>query len=58
MPTVEDILKTAIGEVGITEYPPNSNNVKYNTAFYGTAEAAYHRIAEQKSAYRKICDEH
>ncbi|MBQ1293166.1 MAG: CHAP domain-containing protein [Clostridiales bacterium] len=35
MPTVEDILKTAIGEVGITEYPPNSNNVKYNTAFYG-----------------------
>jgi len=35
MTTVEDILKTAISEVGVTEYPPNSNKVKYNTAFYG-----------------------
>ena len=35
MPTVEDILKTAENEVGVTEYPPNSNNVKYNTAYYG-----------------------
>ena len=34
MPTVEDILQTALGEVGITEYPANSNNVKYNTAYY------------------------
>lgn len=35
MPKVEDILKTAKAEVGITEYPPNSNNVKYNTEYYG-----------------------
>ena len=35
MPTVDDILQTALGEVGITEYPANSNNVKYNTAYYG-----------------------
>ena len=35
MLTVEDILKTALAEVGVTEYPPNSNNVKYNTAYYG-----------------------
>jgi len=35
MPTVQDIINTALGEVGVTEYPPNSNNVKYNTAFYG-----------------------
>ena len=35
MPTVQDIIKTALDEVGVTEYPPNSNNVKYNTAFYG-----------------------
>lgn len=37
MPKAEDILKKALEEVGITEYPPNSNNVKYNTAFYGHA---------------------
>lgn len=43
MTTVEDILKTALSEVGVTEYPPNSNNVKYNTAFYGkeVSGAAY-----------------
>ena len=35
MATVDDILKTALAEVGVTEYPPNSNNVKYNTAYYG-----------------------
>lgn len=35
MPTAQDIIKTALDEVGVTEYPPNSNNVKYNTAFYG-----------------------
>lgn len=29
------LLAIAAGEVGITEYPPNSNNVKYNTWFYG-----------------------
>ena len=35
MPKVEDILKTAQAEIGVTEYPPNSNNVKYNTEYYG-----------------------
>lgn len=35
MPTVEEIIKTALNEVGTTEYPPNSNNVKYNTDYYG-----------------------
>ena len=29
------LLAIASAEVGITEYPPNSNNVKYNTWFYG-----------------------
>ena len=28
------LLAIASGEVGIKEYPPNSNNVKYNTWFY------------------------
>jgi len=35
MPSAQDIINKAMGEVGITEYPPNSNNVKYNTAYYG-----------------------
>ena len=35
MVTVEDILKTALNEVGVTEYPPNSNSVKYNDEYYG-----------------------
>lgn len=30
-----DIISIASGEVGTTEYPPSSNNVKYNTWFYG-----------------------
>lgn len=34
---INQIIARAIGEVGITEYPPNSNNVKYNTWFYGRA---------------------
>ena len=29
------VLALANGEVGIAEYPPNSNNVKYNTWYYG-----------------------
>lgn len=33
--TAKEVLKKAHNEIGITEYPPNSNNVKYNTAFYG-----------------------
>ena len=35
MPTAKDILDLAESQVGITEYPPNSNNVPYNTAYYG-----------------------
>lgn len=35
MTAVERILKIAAGEVGVTEYPPGSNKVKYNTWFYG-----------------------
>ena len=30
-----DVINRALEEVGISEYPPNSNNVKYNTAYYG-----------------------
>ena len=43
MATVDEILQTALNEVGVTEYPPNSNNVKYNTAYYGreVSGAAY-----------------
>ena len=32
---INRIIAIANGEVGITEYPPNSNNVKYNTWYYG-----------------------
>lgn len=32
--TREQILNRAISEVGVTEYPPNSNRVKYNDWFY------------------------
>lgn len=41
--TREQILNRAIGEVGITEFPPNSNKVKYNTWYYGkeVSGAAY-----------------
>lgn len=34
---VETILKTAAGEIGTEEYPANSNKVKYNTEYYGSA---------------------
>lgn len=33
--TAEKILKIARGELGVKESPPNSNRVKYNTAYYG-----------------------
>lgn len=33
--TAQDILKIARAEIGITENPINSNNVKYNTEYYG-----------------------
>jgi len=32
---VSEILNLAVSQIGITEYPPNSNKVKYNTAYYG-----------------------
>ena len=32
---INRLVAIANGEVGISEYPPNSNNVKYNTWFYG-----------------------
>lgn len=35
MPTVKQVLNLAQSQIGVTEYPPNSNNVKYNTAYYG-----------------------
>lgn len=35
MPKAQDIINTALAEVGVTEYPPNSNKVKYNMAYYG-----------------------
>lgn len=34
MPTVKQILELAKSQVGTTEYPPNSNNVVYNTDYY------------------------
>lgn len=33
--TASDLIRIAEGEVGVTEYPPESNRVKYNTWFYG-----------------------
>lgn len=32
---INRLIAIANGELGISEYPPNSNNVKYNTWFYG-----------------------
>ena len=31
----QQVLNLAKNEVGVKEYPPNSNNVKYNTWYYG-----------------------
>ena len=41
--TAKDIVNMALSQVGVKEDPPNSNNVKYNTAFYGheVSGAAY-----------------
>lgn len=33
--TSNDVVKKAYGEIGVKEYPPNSNCVKYNDMFYG-----------------------
>ena len=35
MATANDILKIARKEIGVKEKPAGSNNVKYNTAYYG-----------------------
>lgn len=35
MPTVQQVLDIAQSQVGTTEYPPGSNNVVYNTIYYG-----------------------
>lgn len=43
MATANDVLKIAQGEIGVKESPANSNNVKYNTWYYGrtVSGAAY-----------------
>ena len=35
MNAIDKVLDIARSQIGITEYPPDSNNVKYNTAYYG-----------------------
>ena len=35
--TVDKVLALARKELGVREYPPSSNKVKYNTAYYGRA---------------------
>ena len=35
MPTIKQVVDLAESQVGITEYPPNSNNVIYNSVYYG-----------------------
>lgn len=35
MATVQEIIQKASAEVGVKEYPANSNRCKYNQAFYG-----------------------
>lgn len=35
MPTINQVLVLAQSQIGTTEYPPDSNNVVYNTAYYG-----------------------
>lgn len=34
--TAQEILKIAVSQIGIKEIPAGSNNVKYNTEYYGT----------------------
>ena len=35
MPTSKELIDTAMKEIGVSEWPPNSNKVKYNTWYYG-----------------------
>ena len=37
MAKANDIIKKAVGEIGVKENPSGSNNVKYNTEYYGGA---------------------
>ena len=39
MPTAKQVLDLAASQVGITEYPPNSNTCIYNEEFYGHSVA-------------------
>ena len=43
MATIKDVTDKAAAEIGVKEYPSCSNNVKYNTMFYGkpVAGSAY-----------------
>ena len=53
MPTAQQILDIAQSQVGTTEYPPNSNNVIYNTEFYG--HAVQDGIPNANSSYPWCC---
>lgn len=35
MAKASDLVNWAVKQIGTTEYPPNSNNVRYNTDYYG-----------------------
>lgn len=35
--SMQNVLEVALGEVGVTEFPKDSNQVKYNTEYYGYA---------------------
>ena len=35
MNAIDRVLDIARSQIGVTEYPPGSNNVKYNTTYYG-----------------------
>ena len=45
----EGVVKTALGQVGVHESPANTNNVKYNTAYYG------HKVSETKIGGKWSC---
>lgn len=35
MNIIDKVLDVCASQIGVTEYPPNSNDVKFNTAYYG-----------------------
>lgn len=53
MPTINQVLVLAQSQIGTTEYPPNSNNVVYNTAFYG--HEVMDGVPDKKSTYPWCC---